>query len=54
MREAGYDTDAYELNCALDTAWNDRDARARFLEGRTPFAQLAGKSVVAEFDDLGP
>ncbi len=54
MREAGYDTDAYELNCALDMAWNDRDARARFLEGRTPFAQLAGESVVAEFDDLGP
>ena len=54
MREAGYDVDAYELNCALDAALSDPGARERFESGLKPFAGLSGEEVPAEFDDLGP
>jgi Fe-S-cluster containining protein len=54
MREAGYDVNAYELNCALDAALSDPDARERFESKLKPFAGLSGEEVPAEFDDLGP
>jgi Fe-S-cluster containining protein len=54
MREAGYDVNAYELNCALDAALSDPGARERFESRRRPFAGLSGEEVPAEFDDLGP
>jgi len=54
IREAGYDVDAYELNCALDAALSDPGARERFESGQKPFAGLSGEEVPAEFDDLGP
>jgi Fe-S-cluster containining protein len=54
MREAGYDVNAYELNCALDAALSDPGARARFESRLKPFAGLSGEEVPAEFDDLGP
>ena len=54
MREAGYDVNAYELNCALDAALSDPGARERFESRLKPFAGLGGEEVPAEFDDLGP
>jgi Fe-S-cluster containining protein len=54
MREAGYDVNAYELNCALDAALSDPGARERFESKLKPFAGLGGEEVPAEFDDLGP
>jgi Fe-S-cluster containining protein len=54
MREAGYDVNAYELNCALDAALSDPGARERFESRLKPFAGLSGEEVAAEFDDLGP
>jgi Fe-S-cluster containining protein len=54
MREAGYDVNAYELNCALDAALLDPGARERFESRLKPFAGLSGEEVTAEFDDLGP
>ena len=54
MREAGYDVNAYELNCALDAALSDPGARERFESRLKPFAGLSGEEVPAEFDDLGP
>ena len=54
MREAGYDVNAYELNCALDAALSDPGARERFESKLKPFAGLSGEEVPAEFDDLGP
>ncbi len=54
MREAGYDVNAYELNCALDAALSDPGARERFESRLKPFAGLNGEEVPAEFDDLGP
>ena len=52
MRDAGYDVDAYELNCALDAALSSPDARERFDSRLKPFQGLAGEEVGAEFDDL--
>lgn len=52
MGEAGYDTNAYELNCALDAALEESGARARFESGLKPFTGLSGEAVPAEFDDL--
>jgi len=52
MREAGYDVNAYELNCALDAALSTPGARERFESGLKPFTTLGGEEVVAEFDDL--
>ncbi|GFE90833.1 YkgJ family cysteine cluster protein [Steroidobacter agaridevorans] len=52
MREAGYDTNVYEMNCALDTALSEPDARKRFEQKRAPFKKLAGDDVPGEFEDL--
>lgn len=52
MREAGYDTNVYELNCALAAALSSPDARARFEAKRAPFKKLAGDEVPGEFEDL--
>lgn len=52
MREAGYDTSVYELNCALATALSEPDARQRFESKKTPFKQLAGDDVASELEDL--
>ena len=54
MRDAGYDVNAYELNCALDAALLDPGARERFESGLKPFIGLSGEEVLAEFDDLKP
>jgi Fe-S-cluster containining protein len=52
VRDAGYDVDAYELNCALDAALSSPDARGRFEARLRPFPDLVGEEVPAEFDDL--
>ncbi|GFE84435.1 hypothetical protein GCM10011487_64350 [Steroidobacter agaridevorans] len=52
MRDAGYDTNVYEMNCALDTALSEPDARKRFEQKRAPFKKLAGDDVPGEFEDL--
>lgn len=52
MRDAGYDTNVYEMNCALDTALSEPDARKRFEQKRAPFKKLAGDDVPREFEDL--
>lgn len=53
MHDAGYDVDAYELNCALNAALEEPDARNRFLARLKPFTELGGERVEPEFDDLG-
>jgi Fe-S-cluster containining protein len=52
MRDAGYDVNAYELNCALDAALSEPAARERFESRLNPFTGLSGEEVPAEFDDL--
>jgi len=52
MRDAGYDTNVYELNCAFDAALSEPDARQRFESKLAPFTTLSGDDVPAEFDDL--
>src|ERR1700722_19814170 len=54
MRDAGYDVNAYELNCALDAALSDSGARKRFESRLKPFIALSGEEVPAEFDELEP
>ena len=54
MHDAGYDVDAYELNCALDAALSEPGARERFESRLKPFTELDGEEVAAEFDDLEP
>ena len=54
MRDLGYDVNAYELNCALDAALSEPDARERFESKLKPFTGLGGESVQADFDDLQP
>jgi Fe-S-cluster containining protein len=54
MRDAGYDVNVYELNCALDAALSQPGARARFESRLKPFTGLSGEEVRAEFDDLEP
>ena len=54
MCDAGYDVNAYELNCAFDAALSEPDARKRFESRLKPFIGLGGEEVPAEFDDLGP
>jgi Fe-S-cluster containining protein len=54
MRDAGYDVNAYELNCALDAALSEPGARERFESKLKPFTRLSGEEVLAEFDDLEP
>lgn len=52
MREAGYDTNVYELNCAIAAALSEPEARARFEAKRAPFKKLDGDDVPGEFEDL--
>jgi Fe-S-cluster containining protein len=52
MRDAGYDVNAYELNCALDAAMAEPAARERFEARLPPFSNLSGEEVPVEFDDL--
>jgi Fe-S-cluster containining protein len=54
MRDAGYDVNAYELNCALDAALSEPAARERFESRLRPFTGLSGEDVPVEFDDLDP
>jgi Fe-S-cluster containining protein len=54
MRDAGYDVNAYELNCALDAALSEPGAREHFESRLKPFTGLSGEEVPAEFDDLEP
>jgi hypothetical protein len=54
MSQAGYDVNAYELNCALDAAVSQSGARARFESGLPTFIGLTGEQVPAEFDDVEP
>jgi Fe-S-cluster containining protein len=54
MSKAGYDVNAYELNCALDAALAEFAARERFESKSTPFTVLTGEEVASEFDDLEP
>jgi hypothetical protein len=54
MCDAGYDVNAYELNCALDAALSDSGARERFTSKLKPFTGVSGEEVPAEFDDLQP
>jgi Fe-S-cluster containining protein len=51
MAEAGYDVAAYELNCALEAALSDPDARKRFERRLQPFTHLSGEDVPVEFGD---
>jgi hypothetical protein len=52
LREAGYDSDVYELNRAFEAAISDPSSRQHFEAKRSPFARLRGREVPAEFDDL--
>jgi Fe-S-cluster containining protein len=52
MSDAGYDVNAYELNCALDAALSEPGARERFESRLRPFTGLRGEEVPAEFGDL--
>lgn len=50
LEEAGYDTNVYELNAALEAALADPQARARFESKQTPFVHLTGREAPPEFD----
>ena len=52
MREAGYDTNVYEMNNAIDAALSEPGARERFEAKLPPFIALSGDEVAPEFDDL--
>lgn len=53
MREAGYDSNVYELNGAFDAALSDPDSRRRFeRKAAQPFLHLQGRDVPVEFEDL--
>jgi Fe-S-cluster containining protein len=54
LSEAGYDVNAYELNCAVNAALAEPGARERFESRLKPFISLDGEEVPAEFDDLEP
>lgn len=51
MRAAGYDVNAYELNCALNAALAERRARERFESKLKPFTEIDGEEVEPEFDE---
>jgi hypothetical protein len=53
MREAGYDTNVYELNCALDAALSQPAARKCFESKQAPFKKLSGDDVPGEFEEFG-
>jgi Fe-S-cluster containining protein len=52
MGDAGYDVNAYELNCSLAAALSDPGARERFESRLPPFIGFDGEEVPLEFDDL--
>ena len=52
MREAGFDTNVYEMNCALEAALSEPDARRRFESRLPPFEKLSGEDVSGEFDEF--
>ncbi|MET0535674.1 MAG: YkgJ family cysteine cluster protein [Steroidobacter sp.] len=52
MRDAGYDTNVYEMNGALEAGLSEPAARARFESKQSPFVQVSGDEVPPEFDDL--
>jgi Fe-S-cluster containining protein len=54
LRDAGYDVDAYELNCSLQAAMTDPACRERFESGLKPFPELRGEEVPGDFGDLEP
>src|ERR1700723_1330874 len=54
MRDAGYDVNAYELNCALDAALSQPAARERFESRLKPFTGLGGEEVAGGFGGLEP
>lgn len=54
MRDAGYDTNVYEMNSALDAALSEPGARERFEAKLSPFTRVSGDEVAPEFDDLDP
>lgn len=52
LREAGYDTKVYEMNCALDAALSESDARQRFESRLPPFEKLSGDEVPGELEEF--
>ena len=52
MREAGYDTNVYEMNNAIDVALSEPGARERFEAKLPPFMRVSGDEVPPEFEDL--
>lgn len=52
MRDAGYDTNVYELNSALEAALTEPGARERFEAKLPPFISLSGDEIPSEFEDL--
>lgn len=52
LREAGYDTNVYEMNTAIAAARSEPDARRRFEAKQPPFINVSGDEVAGEFDDL--
>lgn len=52
MREAGYDTNVYEMNNAIAAALSESGARERFESKSSPFIRVSGDEVPPEFEDL--
>ncbi len=52
LRKAGFDSDVYELNGAFDAALADPTSRQHFEAKRAPFAQLQGRDIPGEFDEI--
>jgi Fe-S-cluster containining protein len=52
MREAGYDTNVYEMNVAIAAALAEPGARQRFESRLSPFIGVSGDEVSPEFEDL--
>jgi Fe-S-cluster containining protein len=52
MREAGYDTNVYEMNNAIAAALSEPGARERFESKSSPFIRVSGDEVPPEFEDL--
>jgi Fe-S-cluster containining protein len=52
MREAGYDTNVYEMNTAIDAALSEPGARERFKTKLPTFTRVSGDEVAPEFEDL--
>ena len=52
MRDAGYDTNVYEMNVALAAGSSEPGSRERFESKLAPFTSSSGDDVPLEFDDL--